>query len=191
LGLEFIALPAAGLVVLCVALAFFLIHQSQNHERDSLVVVWGSYARQRGAKLEGSQIVSRDPAGESWAIQAIHHHGERCTKASLRIAVPLLGEVRVVGVPNLAGSNHEGSGDPVFDAYFSIMTASSVASLQVLDANMRRALARFHMNQLRELRYARGSVSVVWSGWETNAARLDEAMALLRLKKWVARDTAP
>jgi hypothetical protein len=181
LGIEFIVFPAAGLVLLSVILAFFLVDQSRKHEKDALVAAWGSFARQRNGTLAGNQVVSRNRADDWWSIHAIYRRGERCTKASRRIAVPVLGEVSVLGLPNVAGSNREGSGDPVFDAYFSIMTPASVASRQVLDAHARRALARFHMKQLREFTYSRGIVSVVWSGWETNAARLDEALALLRM----------
>jgi hypothetical protein len=109
------------------------------------------------------------------------HNGGPVTEAVYLHEVPALLELRVIEKPWQHGAIE--TEDAAFDAYFSIQGTRSAwqwASTHVLQAAVRKRLAQFSLGQLVAFSYERGSTRLVWRNWETNPARLDEALTLLK-----------
>jgi hypothetical protein len=174
-GFEFIIFPAAGLVTLLVLLGFAWFARAQRDHDAEIQGAWRSYAKRHGAVVQGRSVESR--GGEGWGIHAIWTNGKRSTRMTIRRQIPRVGELRVA--PKPAVPTHTPTGDPAFDAYFTVVVATPHADHWLLSTSTRRALAQFNMGQFIEYAYKKGVLSLTWEGWETNTARLDEARRLL------------
>jgi hypothetical protein len=181
---EFLAFAGFAIVLAVVLTAFGLSWWSDARGLDQLERAWAAYARRRGvayAQPSGEWpnrsvpiLYWEEAGGVRYRIEATGREAATRTKVMARPRVAVFGELL---------ARRPGGDDTGFEplgARLAVRARPATFAARVLTGEVKRALLGFDLGGELSLSYARGDVSLVWSGGEANEARLDEACELVR-----------